>query len=116
MGDDLLHDRTEARNRSGPQVVAVAESPGQDYQINALQVVFLVPQIDGVLTEMVRDRVEGVLIAVRTREANDAGFHASPTAAISKSSVTGLARSFSHIARAWSRAESSEAALISTMT
>jgi hypothetical protein len=43
----------------------------------------LVPQVDGVLTEDVRDSVERILVAVGAREANDAGFHARSTLAIS---------------------------------
>ena len=42
--DDLLHDRAEARDGAGAQVVAVAESTRQDDDVAALQIVILVPQ------------------------------------------------------------------------
>jgi hypothetical protein len=42
--DDLLHDRSEARDRAGPQVVAVGEPAGDDDRVDALQVAVGVPQ------------------------------------------------------------------------
>jgi N-formylglutamate amidohydrolase len=52
-------------------------------QIHALQIVILVPQIHGFLTENVGYGVVRVLVAVGSREANDAGFHARSTLAMS---------------------------------
>ena len=45
---DLHHDRREARERAGAQVVAVGEAAGDDHRVDALQVVVAVPQQHGV--------------------------------------------------------------------
>ena len=37
--DDLLHDRAEARDRAGAQIVAVAEAAGQDDDVDSLEIV-----------------------------------------------------------------------------
>ena len=55
--DDLLHDRAEARDRAGAQIVAVAEAAGQDDDVAACEVVILVPEVDRLLAERVGDGV-----------------------------------------------------------
>ena len=69
----------------------------------SLQIVILVPEIDGLLAELLDDRLIRVVVAVGARKRDDAEFHHQAsracTLAISKSSVTGLASSRSHISR-----------------
>ena len=45
-GDDLGHHRSEARDGSATQVVAVGESTGKDDRVDSLQVVVAVPERD----------------------------------------------------------------------
>src|SRR5687768_12652931 len=61
---DLGHDRTEAGDGTAAQVVTVTESAWKDDHIAAGEVVILVPQVDGFFTQLVDDRVIGVVIAV----------------------------------------------------
>src|SRR5215210_6460559 len=108
--DDLLHHRAEPRDRAGAEIVAVAESAGEDDDIAPLQVVILVPEVDRLLTESLDDCLVRVEVTVRAREGHDAELHEGVTSAISKSSVTGFASRRSHISRVSRRAASSSAA------
>src|SRR5687768_2960708 len=109
------HDRTEAGDRAGTQVVAVAEAARQNDHVASGQVALLVPEIYRLFAELVHHGVIRVVIAVRAGEGDDAEFHDARTSATSKSSVTGLASSFSHIARAsFSAADASRASSSST--
>ena len=74
---------TEARDGAGAQVVAVAEPARQDDDVAALQVVVLVPQQHGLFAERLDDRLEGVVVAVRAGEGDDAELHEGVTSAIS---------------------------------
>jgi len=49
--------------------------------------------------ELIHDRAIGVVVAIGPGEGDDSEFHAGVAGSISKSSVTGLASSLSHIAR-----------------
>src|SRR5699024_9442265 len=98
----LAHDRTESRDRARAEVVAVAEAAGKHDHVHAFEIGGLVPEIHCRQTQYVDDGVVAVVVAVGTREGDDAELHARSTVAISKSSVTGLASSLSHIARTWS--------------
>jgi hypothetical protein len=80
---DFLHDRTEARDGAGPQIVAVAEPARQDDDVAPLQVVILVPQQHGLLAESLDDRLQRVVVAVRAGEGDDAELHDGVTSAIS---------------------------------
>src|SRR5204862_153431 len=71
---------------------------------------------DRLFPQLVHDGVKRVVIAVGTGEGHDAEFHEALTPATSKSSVTGLARSFSHIARASFSAAALSLAESSTIT
>jgi uncharacterized membrane protein len=73
-----LHDGTESGNGPGAQVIPVAEATWQDDQINTLQVVILVPQVDGFLPKHIGDgmvaaiqRVGAVLAEHLPRAADD---------------------------------------------
>src|SRR5687767_3517144 len=80
---DLAHDRAEARDRAGAQVVAVAEAAGEDDDVTPLQVVILVPEVDRFLAERLDDGLKGVVVAVGARERDDAELHEEVTSAIS---------------------------------
>ena len=69
------HDRREAGDRAGAQIVAVRESAGQDDDVGALQVGVLVPDELGVLAEHVLRGVIGVVVAVAAGKHDDAEFH-----------------------------------------
>ncbi len=108
---DALHDRREARDRAGAQVVAVAESAGQQHAFRAIECGVLVPQDARVLAHHVGERMHRVAVVERAGEPYHAPLH-SPSTSKRKSSITGLASSASHIFFASSRA--SDAVLAST--
>src|ERR1043166_362148 len=111
------HDRTEAGDGAGAQVVAVAEPARKNDDIRAGEIVILVPEILGLFAERVDHRVIRVVVAVGTGKSGDAEFHhAAFTLAISKSSVTGLASSFWHIAFVCAPASSASLASSSRTT
>src|SRR6185437_1154227 len=85
--DDVLHHWTEPGDRAGAQIVAVAESPGQDDHVRLLQVVVLVPEKRRLFAESVDDGAVGVVVAIGAGERDDAELHAASTIAMSKSSV-----------------------------
>src|SRR3981081_699607 len=93
----LLHDRAESGDRSSSEVIAVAEPAGKNDHVRSLQVVILVPQINGLLAQDLRHCVLSGVNAVRAGKRPDPELHAGTADSISKSSVTGFARSFAHI-------------------
>src|SRR4029079_17903909 len=64
-----------------------------------LEIVIFVPEIHRFFTELLDDRLIRVVVAVGAGKRDDAELHGPSTLAISKSSVTGFASSFSHISR-----------------
>ena len=74
-GDDVLHDRREARDRADAQVVAVGEAAGDDDGVDALQVAVGVPQQHGLAHA--RGGELRVDVVARAGEADDAELHAS---------------------------------------
>src|SRR6185437_4905088 len=107
--DHVLHHGTEARDGAGPQIVAVTESARQHDHVASREIVLFVPEVHRLFAERFGHGVVGVVVAVGAGKSDDAELHAAATStpAISKSSVTGLARSRSHM----SRVELSAAAL-----
>src|SRR5690348_7879531 len=85
---DALHDRREARDRAGAQVVAVAESARQQHALSAAERGLLVPQDARVLAHHCRERVQCVAVVERAGEPYDAPLH-SPSTSKRKSSITG---------------------------
>src|SRR5262249_12418507 len=76
----LAHDRAPGRHRAGAEVVAVAEAAGQDDDVDAAEVVVLVPEDDplrALRREDTRAGVERVVVAVRAGEADDPELHVS---------------------------------------
>src|SRR5690606_11828981 len=106
----LAHDRAEARDRPGAQVVAVAEPAGEEDDIDPLQVVLPMPEVDRLRVEDVPGGLVTVVVTVRPREGDYTDLHLAPSRAsvtrTSKSSVTGFASSCRHIATARSSASS----------
>jgi hypothetical protein len=72
----LVHDGREARNRAGPQVVAVRESAWQHHHVGPFQARLLVPDVLGVDAEDVPGCIVCVVVAVGAGEHNDGEFHA----------------------------------------
>jgi len=73
-GDDLGHDRRDARDRSRPQVVAVGEAAGHDHGVDPAQVAVGVPQRDGRAAREAH-RARGVAVVERAGERDDADVH-----------------------------------------
>ena len=73
---DSRHDRRELGDGPATEVVAVGEAAGEDDGIDARERGGIVPDELGGLPEVMRDRVEGIVVAVATGEDNDAKFHA----------------------------------------
>ena len=72
---DLLHDRREARDGAGPQVISVSESSGKNDGVGAAEAGVLVPDEFSVLTEHVPRNVIRVVVAIRSREDNNSKLH-----------------------------------------
>ena len=89
-GGDRLHRRREAGDRAGPQVVAVGEAAGDDDRVDAAQVALLVPDQPRLAEQ--RAGVQRVPLVAGTGELEHSPDHSSW---ISKSSISGLASSFS---------------------
>ena len=70
---DLDHDRREARERAGAQVVAVGEAAGDDDRVDALQVVVAVPEQHRVADP--RGRLQRVDLVAGAGELDDAELH-----------------------------------------
>src|SRR6185437_15579233 len=98
--DHVPHHGAESGDCTGAQIVAVAESPGQNDHVRLLQVVVLVPEKSRLFAESVDDGAVCVVVAIGAGERDDAELHAASTVAMSKSSVTGLASRRSHMSRA----------------
>src|SRR2546428_4913863 len=75
MAADRLHDRSELRERAGPEVIAVCKSARDDHAVDALQIRVFVPQHFSFGAEDVARDVERVVIAVGTGENDDTEFH-----------------------------------------
>src|SRR5690606_4481588 len=112
---DFVHHRAESCNRSGTEIVTVGKTARKNHDVRPLEVMILVPEVGCSLAKYIRDSVVSVVVAVGTWKGDNAELHAASTAAISKSSVTGFARSFSHISRAEASAAAGELAVTSTM-
>ena len=69
---DVLHDGREARDGSGPQVIAVREAAGDDHHVYVAEVGFFVPDELRLLPEDVLGHVVGVVVAVGAGEDDDA--------------------------------------------
>ncbi len=68
---DGLHDGTETGDGAGAEVIAIAESAGNDDGVKTGKGVFLVPDKTTLMAENVNDGVEGVLIAIGGGELED---------------------------------------------
>jgi hypothetical protein len=110
--DFVIHSYTKDITGSGTTTAGVVIAR-QDDDVGVLEVVILVPDIRGLLAERINHGAERVVIAVRTWKRHDTELHLSLADSISKSSVTGFARSRSHIRRTESRAWSSLADSVS---
>ena len=69
------HDRREAGDGAGPQIVTVREPAWQDHDIRAFEARLLVPDELRLLPEHVPGRVIGVVIAVGSGEDDNGKFH-----------------------------------------
>src|SRR5579871_4445447 len=121
--DDGLHDRREARQGAGAEIVAVAEAAGQDDDVGAAEVAVLVPQVAqlGLRSEHLVDDPSKVAVAPRPGEDHDAKLQAvdvSSTRSSSKrkSSITPLASSCWHMPSTRRRAAPSVSAASVTST
>src|SRR5438552_721444 len=65
---DQLHDRREARDRAGAQVVAVGEASGQDHAVASFEICVLVPEIDELRAEHLVDDPAAVAVGPRAWE------------------------------------------------
>src|SRR5207253_5678824 len=72
-----VHDRRKTGQRSGAQVVAVRKASGNDDGIVTAQVGVAVPDEINRLSDVFRDHVVSIVIAVRAGKNNDAEFHSS---------------------------------------
>src|SRR5690606_12577908 len=97
----LAHDRCNRGDGAGAEVVAVAETAGQDDRIDALEVVVAVPQRDG-LGARDAHGANRVAVIERAGEADDAdaGSHQSTTLTPTTSSMTEFDSMCSAISRA----------------
>ena len=71
------HDRREAGDGAGPQIVTVREPAWQDHDVRAFEARLLVPDELRLLPEHVPGRVIGVVIAVGSGEDDNGKFHSS---------------------------------------
>ena len=72
---DSLHHRRELGDRSAAQVVAVGEAAGQDDSIDIAELLRVVPDEFRLLTEILRDGVQSVVIAIAAGKNDNAKFH-----------------------------------------
>ena len=79
---DRSHHRREARDRAGPQVVAVRETAWKNHRVRAAKIGLLVPDELGFLAEHVLRRVIRVVIAVGSGKDNDRESHYLPSTSI----------------------------------
>src|SRR5207237_4685120 len=73
-----LHDRAEARDGPRAQVVAVAEAPGQDDAVDAVQVWVLVPEVRHLRVQHVLDHPPAVAVGPGPGKHDDPEFHGAP--------------------------------------
>jgi hypothetical protein len=69
------HDWRKARDRTGPQVVAVGKAAGQNHGIGTGDIGILVPDELGLLAENLTGGIPGVAVGVGTGENDDGEFH-----------------------------------------
>ena len=93
---NLFHDRREARDGAGAQVVAVGKPAGQDDHVGAAQIPVLVPDVARGAAKDVLGDVVDVVVAVRPGEDDHREEHQA-SSSMRYSSMTVLARSFSHM-------------------
>src|SRR5262249_14585410 len=105
-----VHDRREAGDGPGAEVVAVGEASRHHHRVDALHRTGPVPEQLGLAAELLA-HPRDVELAVRAREHDDthSGTHACSSSTVYRS-ITGLARSCLHIASTWSRAADSDGA------
>src|SRR6266478_9891814 len=96
----LVHDRREARDGAGAQVVAVGEPAGEHHHVGAAQIAVLVPDVAGGAAEDVLGHVVDVVVAVAAGKDDHREEH-QRISSTRYSSITVLARSFSHMS--WTR-------------
>ncbi len=72
---DRLHDRSKFRQRSGPQIVAVSESAGNDHAIDTFQIGVFMPEDFRLGAENVARDMQRVVIAIGAGENDHAEFH-----------------------------------------
>ena len=85
-GRDAGHDRREAGDRAGAQVVAVGEAARQDHRIRITQAGVLVPDERGPLADHRARRVERVAVGIRSRKDDHCEVHRVPSLAASRCS------------------------------
>src|SRR5690606_134394 len=71
----LSHDGAEARDGTCAQVVAVAEAPGEENDLDVLEVVVAVPEVDGLGAQDLPGRAIAVVVAVGSGEGDHADLH-----------------------------------------
>ena len=77
-GDDGLHDRRISRYGSGPQVIAVGKSAGQDntiLSVKAFEGSVFVPKLTDISSQHPAKNVHHVIIAIGTRKNDYTKFH-----------------------------------------
>ena len=74
---DGIHYGRKAREGSGTQVVSVRKAARKYHCVVCRQIRFTVPDEIDWLSDVFRDHVIGIVIAVRTRKNNNSEFHAS---------------------------------------
>src|SRR5262249_42161670 len=74
-----IHDRREARDRAGSQVIAVRKSSGQNNGIAVREVLRLMPNEFDRLFKDISDGVERVVVAIGPGKDDDSKFHAAIT-------------------------------------
>src|SRR5437868_4701995 len=105
----LFHDRREARDCAGAQVVAVGKASGQDHAVASFEICVLVPEIDELGAEHLVDDPAAVAVGPRPWEDHHSELHRRPSRMTSKrkSSMTWFASSWRHISSTRSRASCS---------
>src|SRR6185312_9300752 len=70
-----FHHRRKSRNRSRSQVITIREAAGDNDRVAVLQIVRFMPQKSYRLLNDMLDRPESIVVAVGTRENDDAKLH-----------------------------------------
>src|SRR5262249_43255716 len=71
----LAHDRREAGDGTGPEIIAGGKSSGDDHAVGLGQFRLFMPNETGLLLQDAGDRVVGIPIAVRAGEYKDCEVH-----------------------------------------